>query len=254
MCRLLGIKKTRTTPLHPQSDGMVERYNRTLKRQLSLFVEEHQRDWDVHIPLLLMAYRTAVHNSTKFTPARLMMGHEIRAPIDLTYGSPEDERAENLPQYVQDLQQSLEEVHEFARKHSTRNYYDMEKRYNANSNAYTLEEKILVWLYNPRKKKGRTPKLTRPWEGPFVIVKKLNDLVYRIQRNKQSKPKVVHRNRLWKFRGEQEDLWKYEDQPSTGTGGVEKEDGTSDDHEELPTTSTSSTTLRRSSRNRKPRN
>jgi transposase InsO family protein len=192
VCRLLGIKKTRTTPLHPQSDGMVERYNRTLKRQLSLFVEEHQRDWDVHIPLLLMAYRTAVHNSTKFTPARLMMGHEIRAPIDLIYGSPEDERTENLPQYVQDFQRSLEEVHEFAREHLTRNYYDMEKRYNANSNAYTLEEKSLVWLYNPRKKKGRTLKLTRPWEGPFVIVKKLNDLVYRIQRNKQSKPKVVH--------------------------------------------------------------
>jgi hypothetical protein len=101
-----------------------------------------------------MAYRTAVHNSTKFTPARLMMGHEIRAPIDLIYGSPEDERTENLPQYVQDLQRSLEEVHEFAREHLTRNYYDMEKRYNANSNAYTLEEKSLVWLYNPRKKKG----------------------------------------------------------------------------------------------------
>ena len=55
MCRLLGIRKTRTAPLHPQSDGMVERYNRTLKTQLSLFVEEHQRDWDKHVPMLLMA-------------------------------------------------------------------------------------------------------------------------------------------------------------------------------------------------------
>ena len=45
MCSLLDIKKTRTTPLHPQSDGMVERYNRTLKTQLSLFVKDHQRDW-----------------------------------------------------------------------------------------------------------------------------------------------------------------------------------------------------------------
>ena len=48
---------------------------------------------------------------------------------------------------------------------------------------------------------------------------------------------MVHRNRLWKFRGEQEDLWKYEDQPSTGTGGVEEEDST----------------LRRSKRKRTPR-
>lgn len=70
MCLLLGIKKTRTTPLHPETDGMVERYNRTLKTQLSLFVAEHQKDWDKYVPLLLMAYRTATHASTHFTPAR----------------------------------------------------------------------------------------------------------------------------------------------------------------------------------------
>ena len=41
MCRLMGIHQTRTTPLHPQSDGMVECFNRTLKSQLSKFVNEH---------------------------------------------------------------------------------------------------------------------------------------------------------------------------------------------------------------------
>ena len=45
-CSLMDIKKIRTTPLHPQSDGMVKRYNQTLKMQLSLFVQDHQRDWD----------------------------------------------------------------------------------------------------------------------------------------------------------------------------------------------------------------
>ena len=47
MCRLLGVRKTRTTPLHPQSDddGMVERFNRTLEAQLSKFVDRNQRDW-----------------------------------------------------------------------------------------------------------------------------------------------------------------------------------------------------------------
>ena len=44
MCQLLGVKKTRTTPLHPQSDGMVERFNRTLEAQLSKFVDQHPRD------------------------------------------------------------------------------------------------------------------------------------------------------------------------------------------------------------------
>jgi hypothetical protein len=74
MCRLLGIEKTRTTPLHPQSDGMVERFNRTLEAQLSKFVSENQKDWDHHLRLLMMAYRTSVHDTTGETPAMMMMG------------------------------------------------------------------------------------------------------------------------------------------------------------------------------------
>ncbi|CAI5696292.1 unnamed protein product [Oreochromis niloticus] len=65
MCERLGIKKTRTTPLHPQSDGLVERFNRTLAQQLAILTSEHQQDWDYHLPLILMAYRSAVQDSTQ---------------------------------------------------------------------------------------------------------------------------------------------------------------------------------------------
>ena len=78
MCELLGITKTRTTLLHPQSDGMVEHFNRTLEAQLFKFVEDHQHDWDSYLHLLLMAYRTAVHESTGCTPASLMLGRDLR--------------------------------------------------------------------------------------------------------------------------------------------------------------------------------
>ena len=64
VCKLLGIEKTRTTPLHPESDGMVERFNRTIESQMSKFVEANHRDWDLHVPLLLMAYRSATHETT----------------------------------------------------------------------------------------------------------------------------------------------------------------------------------------------
>ena len=69
MCRLLGMNKMRTTPLHQQSDGMVGRFNRAIEDQLSKFMHSNQRDWDTHIPLLLMAYRTAIHETTGCTPA-----------------------------------------------------------------------------------------------------------------------------------------------------------------------------------------
>ena len=101
---LLGIVKTKTTPLHSESDGMVEKYNRALKSQLLLFVEEHQPDWDKHIPLLLMEYWTAVHSSTKFTPAEIMMGREIEFLLIVNaFGCQPTHIPENYSQYIQDL-------------------------------------------------------------------------------------------------------------------------------------------------------
>ena len=88
ICNLLGMHKTRTTALHPQSDGMVERHNKTMKEHLSKVVHKNQRDWDRHLPFFLMAYRAAIHETTKQTPARVIFGHEIRLPCDLIFGMP----------------------------------------------------------------------------------------------------------------------------------------------------------------------
>ena len=159
MCSLLGINKTRTTPLHPESDGMVERYNRTLKTQLSLFVAEHQKDWDKYVPLLLIAYRTATHASTHFTPARLMIVGEIRTPTDLFYERPDPEVVESYSTYVRELQENLQVTHEFARKYIEQSFESMRKRYDVNSAACIFNEGDQVWLYNPGKKKGRSGKV-----------------------------------------------------------------------------------------------
>ena len=67
MCLILEIEKTRTTPLRPQSDGMVERFNRTLEAMLAKFVDDDQRDWDPYLPLLVMAYLSSVHETTGFS-------------------------------------------------------------------------------------------------------------------------------------------------------------------------------------------
>lgn len=90
MCSTLGIDKTRTSPLRPQSDGMVERFNHTLEAMLTMFVAEHQRDWDDHLPLMMMAYRATKHDmySTGCSPNKMMFGREVEVPIDLPYGLP----------------------------------------------------------------------------------------------------------------------------------------------------------------------
>lgn len=114
MCSLFRIDKTRTTTFHPQSDGLVERFNRTLKAMLTKFVSQTQRDWDIYLPLVLMAYRTSVHDSTGFSPSLMMLGREPELPIDLLFGSSPATKSKSQCSYVQNLQKSLWEIHSLA--------------------------------------------------------------------------------------------------------------------------------------------
>ena len=65
MCTLLQIAKTRTTPYHPKSDGMVERFSKILANMLRMFVNDQHRYWDKHLPYVMMAYRSSEHEKKK---------------------------------------------------------------------------------------------------------------------------------------------------------------------------------------------
>lgn len=199
VAELLGIRKTRTTPLHPQSNGMVERFNQTMEKHLSMVVNKNQKDWDKHLPLFLMAYRAATHDATGQTPAGIVFGRELRLPCDLLFGSPIPEPSA-VGDYVHDLKERLLETHAFVRERLHRAGQRMKSRHDYKTNSKGFQEGELVWLYNPQRKRGRSPKLTPAWEGPYTIITRINDVVYRIQKTRKSKLKVVHFNRLKLFK------------------------------------------------------
>ena len=58
VCRLFGIQKTQTSPWRPQSDGLVERLNRTMGSMLRQYVNDSQTDWDYWLPFICMAYNS----------------------------------------------------------------------------------------------------------------------------------------------------------------------------------------------------
>jgi hypothetical protein len=201
VCELLGVRKTRTTPLHPQSDGMVERFNRTMEQHLSKVVDQHQRDWDRHLPLFLLAYRAAIHETTHQTPAKILFGHELRLPCDLSFGSPA-RVPKDVSSYVDELQEAMHSIHDLTRSHILVASDRMKTRYDLKANVAGFREGDLVWLFNRQRKKGRCPKLQPSWEGPFVILTRINDVVYRIQRHPRAKMKVVHLDRLAPYAGD----------------------------------------------------
>ena len=52
----------------------------------------------------------------------------------------------------------------------------------------TFKAGDLVWVYNPKRRKGLFPKLTCDWEGPCVLVKQINELLYRVRKSNCDKP------------------------------------------------------------------
>ncbi|CAG2253707.1 unnamed protein product [Mytilus edulis] len=116
LCKLLGIDKTRTTTYHPQSDGQVERFNRTLLSMLSKYVKENQRDWDVHLQKVMMGYRTSEHESTKFSPAYVLFGRELRLPLDVQYQLPDGSTAKNASEYVTRTKERFLQAYEVVRE------------------------------------------------------------------------------------------------------------------------------------------
>lgn len=86
LCELMGSSKTIT--VRPKSDGMVDRCSATLETNLRLFVNDHQTDWDWHILLFLLAFRTATHENTGRTLASVLYGRWLRLPADFLFGRP----------------------------------------------------------------------------------------------------------------------------------------------------------------------
>jgi len=115
ICRILKIKKTRTTPYHPQYDGLVERLNRTLLSMLATTTRDHPFDWEDQIRKVCMTYNTSIHSSTGYTPFYLMFGRQSRLPIDLVYGTG-DHRETSPDNYAIQMKNGLKEAYSLVRK------------------------------------------------------------------------------------------------------------------------------------------
>lgn len=93
----------------------------------------------------------------------------------------------------------MESIHRFARERIDLASDKMKTRYDARAKEPHFKEGDRVWFYNPTRRKGLCPKLQHNWEGPYIVIKKLNDVVVRIRKSPTAKPRVVHIDRLTPF-------------------------------------------------------
>ena len=79
------IEHRHSSPNHPQTNGLVERFNQTLRRAIQRSIQDNQADWDLHVDKVLFGYRIGIQASTAYSPFELLYGRPATLPIQNSY-------------------------------------------------------------------------------------------------------------------------------------------------------------------------
>lgn len=118
---------------------------------LSKFVSKNQKDWDQYLPVLMMAYRSSVHESMGFTLNEMMFGHEVLRPLDLVIGQAEPSGDSSETEYAAKLSEQMERIYQFARQHLKMSSDRQKNYYHPPVNQHRYNRGDAVWLYSPKK-------------------------------------------------------------------------------------------------------
>ena len=199
VCHLLNIKKLNTTAYHPQTDGLVERFNGTLIESISMFCNSHQTDWDIFIPSILFAYRVSPCVATGDSPFYLLHGREPRLAPDVSLLPPTD-LSTSVAEHRRRIVTQVETAQSLARDNIARAQQLMKLQYDRTAADAPFEVGERCCVYTPKVKRGLKKKLCHLWHGPFRICRKLSSVHYQLRTcDNRLVATTVHANRMKHF-------------------------------------------------------
>ncbi|GFX80805.1 transposon Tf2-9 polyprotein [Trichonephila clavipes] len=175
---LCNIDHRFTTTYHPQTNGLTERFNKTLADMLSMYVDVEQKNWDEILPFVTFAYNTAKQETTGFTPFFLLHGREAETTLDTMLPfCPNDFDDNNITK----IAARAEESRQLARVHTLRAQDKDRRRYDSKHQMVSYAPGDLVWVYTPVRKVGLSEKLLRRYFGPYQVLRRLSAVTYEVQ-------------------------------------------------------------------------
>lgn len=162
---ILGLTQLPTSGGHPQTDGLVERFNRTLKSMLTKLVESKGRNWDKLLGPVLLAYRTTPHASSGETPFFLMYGRDCRLPTGLDFYEPVVRAPTIESDYARELFTELKAARQLAKQSITKAQRTQKAMYDrkATDDIRIKEGDLVMLKVEPRFKLDRT------FRGPYRV-------------------------------------------------------------------------------------
>jgi hypothetical protein len=191
------IRHLKTSAYHPRTNGMVEKVNGAIQRQLLALCGTATHKWDQFIGQALLAIRSRIHQSTGFSPFKLLYGVEPRLPVDpeipfvLDYRDPKD-----LVEIRRRLQEDLKQWREEANRNTAEQRDKAAQAFNRNVKLDPLKEKEWV-IMRVNLVNGIKTKLKPIWIGPYEIVQVAPFDTYRVRSPEGFLvPTLIHRDRL----------------------------------------------------------
>lgn len=208
LCKLMEVRKTRTSVRNPKGNGQAEKFNKTLVRMIKAYLKGEQENWDLNLGCLAAAFRSTPSASTKFTPNMLMLGREVRIPAELISDrslSSDSHRITSYGEYVSWLRKRMEAAHDIAREHLENASRRHKYAYDTRIEHLRYEQGECVWYLHERRLPGVSPKL-QPIYVLCVVLKRLNDVNYLIKLE-EGGSRVVHHDKLKKYEGKNRPKW-----------------------------------------------
>jgi len=169
VCALLGIEKLNTTAYHPQCDGMVERFNRTLKAMLRKRAAQFGSQWDKQLSGVLWAYRNTPHETTGEKLSFLLFGWDCRSPTEAAFLPAEAVTPTSVCDYREELMLSLTLARKSALESIRRSQGKYKAQYDRKSSDYQYRVGDWVLIRFPSEETGKLRKLSHPWHGPYRV-------------------------------------------------------------------------------------
>lgn len=190
LAEMTGMRLMFSPSYRPQSNPVERAHGTIKKRLLALILDVSKGDpasWEAHLPTALFVYRTTRHSATGQSPFETLFGNSPSTEASLIFGPPPDQADyEDQRSYAIAHQARMKQAFRWANDNISatiarrrRYYYDNPKR--------LMEPGTRVWLMTPviRTSPGQRKSLRSPWTGPWMIVRRVNEVVYEIQPHHQ---------------------------------------------------------------------